>query len=52
VVLPASLVVTADWLHHTVSLVDFDALVEGAGAADAGADAGASARIGQVDLSA
>jgi hypothetical protein len=43
--LPATLAVTADWLHHTLSLVDFDALVTKA-------DAGDSVRLGQVDLSA
>jgi DNA-binding beta-propeller fold protein YncE len=42
--LPTSLALTADWLNHTVSLVDFDALV-------ARADAGAGVRVGEVDLS-
>lgn len=42
--LPATLAVTADWLHHTLSLVDFDTLVTQA-------DAGSSVRLGEVDLS-
>jgi DNA-binding beta-propeller fold protein YncE len=61
--LPTSLVLTADWLHHTVSLVDFDAVVNGGapgdagGAGDAGAtdaaaaSTGAAARAGEIDLS-
>jgi DNA-binding beta-propeller fold protein YncE len=63
--LPATLALTADWLHHTVSLVDFDALVSLAPEADAGtSEAGASdasaphassaaassTRIGEIDL--
>src|SRR6185312_13841561 len=40
--LPAHLAVTADWEHHTLSLVDFDALV---------ADKSDAARIGTIDLS-
>jgi DNA-binding beta-propeller fold protein YncE len=42
--LPATLAVTADWLHHTLSLVDFDALVSRTAT-------GAKARLGEVDLS-
>jgi DNA-binding beta-propeller fold protein YncE len=41
--LPATLAVTADWLHHTVSMVDFDALIDQA--------TSASARVGEVALS-
>ena len=43
----ASLAVTADWLHHTLSLVDFEGLVT----RKASGDAGDALRIGQVDLS-
>jgi DNA-binding beta-propeller fold protein YncE len=43
--LPAALAVTADWEHHTLSLVDFDALVS----QPAGEEA--SARVGTIDLS-
>ncbi len=54
--LPATLAVTADWLHHTLSLVDYDALVSGAsdgGASpvDASSSAPASGRVGMIGLS-
>jgi hypothetical protein len=62
--LPPTLAVTADWLHQTLSLVDFDALVSHLAAGDAAApdasaaDASAtpslpeaaSARVGEIDL--
>jgi hypothetical protein len=38
------LAVTADYLHHTLSFIDFDAMVSGP-------DAGAAARLGEMDLS-
>ncbi len=64
--LPARLAVTADWLHHTVSLVDFDTLVSALPAPDASVpdasvpdgsvpDAsveGLLARVGEIDVSA
>jgi hypothetical protein len=65
--LPSRLAVTADWLHHTVSLVDFDTLVSALPASDASvpeasvpdgsvpdastADASVS-RVGEIDVSA
>ncbi|MGH7435268.1 MAG: YncE family protein, partial [Polyangiaceae bacterium] len=41
--LPSTLAVTADWAHHTVSLLDFDALVA--------KDPVAKVRVGELDLS-
>jgi DNA-binding beta-propeller fold protein YncE len=41
--LPTTLAVTGDWLHHTVSIVDFDALITQA--------TSGHARVGEVDLS-
>jgi DNA-binding beta-propeller fold protein YncE len=49
--LPSNLAVTADWLNHTLSLVDFDALVAelpadgGVPAASAGSDAGGDGSV-------
>jgi DNA-binding beta-propeller fold protein YncE len=56
--LPSNLAVTADWLHHTLTLVDFDALIAAgevgaAPPADGGAQAltAAPGKVGTIDLS-
>jgi DNA-binding beta-propeller fold protein YncE len=41
--LPATLAITADWAHHTLSLLDFDALIA--------KDPVAKVRVGTLDLS-
>lgn len=56
--LPSNLAVTADWLHHTLTLLDFDALVATGDAgptppADGGVQelATAPGKVGTIDLS-
>jgi DNA-binding beta-propeller fold protein YncE len=48
--LPSTLALTADWLHHTVSFVDFDALVSLVPDGDAMAPDAPRVRAGEMDL--